>query len=103
MSPEHLNFAYQIEGDRVPWRPVQAFDDGTRTSTSRCPRRWRSPRRRRSSSSGGRDQALVNYRVRGRYYVVDKLFSEAALVLGVGGEQQRVTVRRERQPRARRR
>ena len=30
VNPEGLNFAYRIEGDRVPWRPVQAFDDGTR-------------------------------------------------------------------------
>ena len=27
----------------------------------------------------GEDQALVNYRLRGRYFVVDKLFSQAVL------------------------
>jgi type IV secretion system protein VirB9 len=47
----------------------------------------------------GGDQALVNYRVRGRYFVVDKLFSRAALVLGVGGHQKRVTVTRQSRPR----
>lgn len=95
VSPEGLNFGYRIEGDRVPWRPVQAFDDGTRVfiqmpgamSATEAPALF-------VQAGGGKDQALVNYRLRGRYFVVDKLFSEAVLVLGVGGKQQRVTVSR---------
>lgn len=94
VSPESLNFAYRIEGDRVPWRPVQAFDDGTRVFIQM-------PAAMRATEApalfvltGGVDQALVNYRLRGRYFVVDKLFAEAVLVLGVGGKQERVTVSR---------
>lgn len=95
VSPEGLNFGYRIEGDRVPWRPVQAFDDGTRVfiqmpgamSATEAPALF-------VQAGGSKEQALVNYRLRGRYFVVDKLFSEAVLVLGVGGKQQRVTVSR---------
>ena len=94
VSPEGLNFGYRIDGDRVPWRPVQAFDDGTRVfiqmpdamSATEAPALF--------VVTGDKEQALVNYRLRGRYFVVDKLFPEAVLVLGVGGKQERVTVSR---------
>jgi type IV secretory pathway VirB9-like protein len=35
---------------------------------------------------------MVNYRLRGNYYVVDRLFERALLVSGVGREQDRVTI-----------
>jgi type IV secretory pathway VirB9-like protein len=38
--------------------------------------------------------ALVNYRVRGSYYIVDKLFDRAALIVGVGNDQQKVDITR---------
>jgi type IV secretion system protein VirB9 len=41
--------------------------------------------------AGGGTQ-MVNYRVEGNYYVVDRLFNQAILVAGVGREQDRVTV-----------
>jgi type IV secretion system protein VirB9 len=40
------------------------------------------------------DRSLVNYRLRGRYYIVDKLFTSAVLVLGVGSHEEQVTIRR---------
>jgi type IV secretion system protein VirB9 len=101
VTPEELNFGYRIGGDRVPWRPVQAFDDGTRVFLQM-------PDVMRATEAPalfvvveGEEQALVNYRVRGRYYVVDKLFSRAVLVIGVGRHQKRVTITRE--PRSSRR
>jgi len=42
-------------------------------------------------NAGGGTQ-MVNYRVKGNYYVVDGLFSEAVLVSGVGRAQDRVTI-----------
>ena len=38
--------------------------------------------------------ALVNYRLRRPYYVVDTLFETALMVMGVGTHQERVTIRR---------
>lgn len=85
----------------MPWRPVQAFDDGRRVFIQM-------PRAMRATEAPalfvrapGQDQMLVNYRVRGRYFVVDKLFTQAVLVLGTGRHQKRVVVTRE--PRASRR
>ena len=42
------------------------------------------------SADGGTQ--MVNYRVEGNYYVVDRLFSDAILVSGVGRDQDRVTI-----------
>ena len=36
----------------------------------------------------------MNYRLRGAYYVVDRLFERAVLVLGVGRHQERVEIAR---------
>jgi type IV secretion system protein VirB9 len=42
----------------------------------------------------GGESALVNYRVRLLYYVVERLFETAILIVGVGRQQDRVTIRR---------
>jgi len=44
--------------------------------------------------SRGDESALVNYRVRLPYYIVDRLFDAAVLIVGVGRQQDRVTIRR---------
>jgi type IV secretion system protein VirB9 len=44
--------------------------------------------------SRGGESALVNYRVRLPYYVVDRLFDAAVMIVGVGRQQDRVTIRR---------
>lgn len=42
--------------------------------------------------NAGNGTQMVNYRVKGNYYVVDRLFSHAFLVSGVGRDQDRVTI-----------
>jgi type IV secretion system protein TrbG len=42
--------------------------------------------------NAGSGTQMVNYRVKGNYYVVDRLFSDAILVSGVGRDQDRVTI-----------
>ena len=87
VAVEALNFGYRIEGDDPPWRPVRAFDDGSQVfiefpstlSQGEAP-----PLFVRGTS--GRTE-LVNYRLRGRYYVVDRLFSAAELRLGARRQQ----------------
>jgi type IV secretion system protein TrbG len=91
LDPTALNFAYKIDGASVPWRPVRAFDDGTHVyiqmpagmKTADAPALL-------IAVSGGNQ--MVNYRVRGNYYVVDRLFDDAVMVAGVGREQDRVNV-----------
>jgi type IV secretory pathway VirB9-like protein len=38
--------------------------------------------------------ALVNYQVKGRYYIVDRLFKQAVLVSGTGKDRQQIIIAR---------
>jgi len=82
IAVDRLNFNYRIEGDRAPWTPIRAFDDGTQTFIEFPPSvaAGEIPPLFVIGSSGRAE--LVNYRVSGRYYVVDRLFSLAELRLG---------------------
>lgn len=87
VAVETLNFGYSIAGDDPPWRPVRAFDDGHQVfiqfpaglSQGEAPPLF-------VLGAGGRTE-LVNYRLRGHYYVVDRLFSAAELRLGERRQQ----------------
>ncbi len=85
---DRLDFGYRISGDKPAWRPLRAFDDGRQTwiefpadlSAGEAPPLF---------VRGEKGEAeLVNYRVAGRYYVVDRLFGAAELRLG--GKKQKI-------------
>jgi type IV secretion system protein VirB9 len=77
-----LHFRYEIRGAHTSWRPQQVFDDGHKVYIAFS--------RRLGDSEApplfvlGRNKAphLVNYRVQGRYYIVDHLFKAAELRFG---------------------
>jgi type IV secretion system protein VirB9 len=90
-----LNFRYRISGDRPDWRPARAFDDGRQVfvefdegvATSDMPPLF---------VIGDKGAAeLVNYRVQGRFMIVDRLFERAELRLGAGDKARRVRIERE--------
>ena len=82
LAVERLNFDYAISGDKPAWRPLRAFDDGRQTfvefpsnlAVGEAPPLF-------LTNKGGNAQ-LVNYRQKGRYYIVDRLFDTAELRLG---------------------
>jgi P-type conjugative transfer protein TrbG len=86
-----LNFRYRIEGDNPAWKPLRAFDDGRQVfiafpagiAQGEMPPLW-------VIGPEGEGQ-LVNYRVRGNYMIVDRLFAAAELKLG-GDPQQIVRI-----------
>jgi len=95
IDPAKLDFAYRLSGANPPWKPVEVFDDGAKTyllfpdtiSQSELPPLF---------LIGEKNKAeLVNYRVSGRYIVVDRLFSVAELRLGTK-RQQVVRIQRNR-------
>jgi type IV secretion system protein VirB9 len=102
LSVDQLHFDYVISGDRPAWRPLRAFDDGRQTfiefpaslGTGEAPPLF-------LVDAKGTAQ-LVNYRVQGRYYVVDRLFEAAELRLGLK-RQNVVRITRAGQAEARRR
>ncbi len=85
LSIADLNFNYQtkmVRGDKPDWYPIQVFDDGNKTfirfpndlGTTDAPPLF--------IMEQGNQAALVNYRVKGSYYVVDRLFDRAQLRFG---------------------
>ena len=88
-----LRFRYAITGDNPPWRPLSAFDDGSKVYIE-MPRgiaQGEAPPLFVIGPEG--DGQLVNYRVRQNYYIVDRLFGAAELRLG-GEHQQAVRISR---------
>jgi len=95
LNPQDLRFSYVIKGDSPNWRPTRVFDDGKKVfiqfpkdlMVSEAPPLFVTDRK-------GKKAKLVNYRVKGEYYVVDRLFDFAELRLG---EKDQTIVRIERQ------
>lgn len=99
LSVERLNFGYTISGDKPAWRPLRAFDDGRQTFIE-FPATLGQGEAPPLFVIGAEGKAeLVNYRVQGRFYVVDRLFEAAELRLGLK-KQQVVRIARPRGRRA---
>jgi type IV secretion system protein TrbG len=93
ISLDRLHFRYEITGDEVSWRPLRAFDDGSKVYIQFPDSidKGEMPPLFVIGSTGGAE--LVNYRVHAPYYVVDRLFGAAELRLG-GKDQKRVRIER---------
>ena len=91
-----LNFNYRwTRRGKFPWTPAAVFDDRVHTYI------------RLPGSGVGQEApvlflidregatALLNYAVRGQFYVTDRVIDRAALVLGSGRDQQRLEISRE--------
>ena len=93
-SPETLNLRYRIDGDKPDWRPLAAFDDGQQVFIE-MPSMLHTMEAPPLFVIGDQGMEAVNYRLQGKYYVVDRLFAKAELKLGSGWGSK--TVRIERQ------
>lgn len=90
-----VNFRYEIDGDRAPWRPLRAFDDGRQVFIE-FPRGIGQGEMPPLFVVGpeGNTSELVNYRVRGNHMIVDRLFAAAELRFGADDRQKRVRITR---------
>ena len=87
LAIDQLHFGYAVTGDKPDWRPLRAFDDGRQTfiefpaqiATGVAPPLFV------VGASGAAE--LVNYRMRGHFYVVDRLFDIAELRFGLNRQQ----------------
>lgn len=78
----NLRFRYAITGNNPPWRPVRAWDDGNKVYIE-FPARLDQGEAPPLFVVGPLGQSqLVNYRVSGNHYIVDRLFGAAELRLG---------------------
>ena len=85
-NAEDIKFRYRLEGD-APWKPVRVFDDGVKVYIQFPSglKQGEAPPMFVIGSDG--KSALVNYRVKGNTYIVDRLFAAAELRLGSTPQQ----------------
>jgi type IV secretion system protein VirB9 len=92
ITPDRLNFKYRIDpDDEYPWTPVRVFDDGAKTYIQM------SGKMKNTESpvfyvKDRRGLNLVNYRVKGDYFIIDRLFDEGEFRCG---KDEAVNIRRE--------
>lgn len=77
--PEDLNFQYEIKG-KSKWKPIVVFTDGQKTYIQ-FDRMSKSLPILFIKEPNKKELSLVNYRVKDKYYIVDKVFEEAQLRL----------------------
>ena len=90
-SVENLYFDYRITGGDENMRPVRVMDDGRKTfiqMTANAANREAPV----LVVVGPNGPEMVNYRVKGDIYIVDRLFERGALILGAGKKARRVEV-----------
>jgi len=99
LQVDALKFHYAISGDNPPWKPVRVFDDGRKVYIQFPDRidRGEVPPLFVVGQDG--QSELVNYRMRGNFYVVDRLFSVGELRLGQDPQQIVRIMRTDDQPR----
>jgi type IV secretion system protein VirB9 len=95
----NLNFDYDVSG-YAPWKPLRVYNDGIKTiiqmptTMSHDEAPTLVVVRKEGGLFSADETQMVNYRLQGDRYVVDAVFDKAILIAGVGGNQDRVTVRR---------
>lgn len=91
-----LNFRYRLSGDKPDWRPVRVFDDGRQIfiefgdgiATGDMPPLFA------ADEKGAAE--LLNYRIHGRFMIVDRLFERGELRMGAGRAARKVVIERGR-------
>jgi len=94
----NLDFNFRVNGDSPSWRPVRVYSDGSKTYIQFPSSNFggEAPALVALGNDGGvfssPTEKLVNYRVIGDRYVVDKVVDRAALIVGVGRDQTKVEI-----------
>lgn len=93
---ESMYFNYELKGGDATVRPLRVFDDGKKTyiQISQAARNREAPVL--VVIGADRKPEMVNYRVKGDMYIVDRLFDRARLILGSGKKARKVEIIRER-------
>lgn len=81
LLPDNLYFGYSIvKGKEVAWSPIRVFDDGVKTYIE-MPAKYQSLEAPVLLFYEGQQQKLVNYRVKDRFYIVDRLMTKKAVLI----------------------
>jgi type IV secretion system protein TrbG len=97
----NLDFGFQLSGDDPSWKPLRVYTDGAKTYIE-FPRTisfTSAPALVALDNTGGwfssGSTQMVNYRMLGNRYVVDRVLDRAELISGVGSGQTRVVITRD--------
>jgi type IV secretion system protein TrbG len=94
-DPDDADESYRITGS-ADWKPVQVYTKGGKTylEMPSSVRHKEAPVlfEEKRVSWFHHDKVLVNYRVHGKWYVVDRVLDNGVLISGVGGGQEKVTI-----------
>lgn len=87
-----LDFGYSFETERGAIQPLRAFNDGKQVfiQMPESVSATEMPVLLLYDKQG--KLVVVNYRVKGLYYIVDKLFDKAVLIAGTDGAQKKVVI-----------
>jgi len=97
VSVDQLDFNYTVKSVKGKGiTPVRIFNDGQKVFIQ-MPKDMQEAPALFIVGQGGKDQ-LVNYRLRDGYFIVDRLFNQAALIAGVGADQSRITITHHEHP-----
>ncbi|EJD3148821.1 P-type conjugative transfer protein TrbG [Salmonella enterica] len=94
----NLDFGFRMSGDSPSWKPVRVYSDGSKTYIQFPSSTFggEAPALVALGNDGGLfsspSEKIVNYRVIGDRYVVDKVLDRAALITGVGSDQVKVKI-----------
>ncbi len=97
----NLDFNYRIDGNST-WKPVRVYNDGVRTVIQMPSEinKTDAPVLLLLRKDGGlftdEKTDMVNYRIHGDRYIADNLFERAILIDGVGSDQDRITITKEK-------
>ena len=82
IQPDQLRFTYDIDGKDYDWKPIRVFDDGQKTFIQM-------PKGLRVTEApvlflldDDSEPMIVNYRVKGDLYILDRLIEKAELRVG---------------------
>ncbi|MGQ2936597.1 P-type conjugative transfer protein TrbG [Sphingopyxis sp.] len=89
-----LNFRYRLSGDKPDWRPVRVFDDGRQIFIEFGDGIAKGDMPPLFAAGEKGEAELLNYRVHGRYMIVDRLFERGELRMGAGRAARRVIIER---------
>ena len=90
---ENLDFQYNIIGE-ADWKPIRVYNDGIKTYIEMPSSMKFNEAPIFMVLDQGNNNQLVNYRLKENNYIVDKLFQKAILIIGVGSNQEKITIER---------
>jgi type IV secretion system protein VirB9 len=89
----NLDFDYNIKGD-ASWKPTRVYNDGIKTYIQMPKNMLYNEAPIFLVLDQNDNNQLVNYRLKENNYIVDKLFNKGILIIGVGDDQEKISIER---------